>query len=998
MCIYRFLLALICFGCLPAFAKESILSTLHVAKKPGAETGPAIVLVNDKPKHVSEHAFQAWPVMDGENALILALEPKNPTGEYRLRFIDGASRKRRDLGPVPFHSASLLEEKQSNGSWVFVLSSNTGASHSIVIADAKGITGRLEHATDPKLGPATLRYHDQQTNETKMATVASLLGRDMTAIYKYRGSYGQFLPDRTAVVTDGAGNFRAGTWSTDGTNMNVHLNDGVRVQIPRSDLVAVEGVPAETRLVVRLLEPLSSYKAKEGDPVNAVLISPAMVDGRILLPQSCLFEGTITKVHGVGWAIKHETAALTVDFTSVKLPDGEVLKVHTRLEQVENSQEKVNDQGSIEGIRSTGTLGHSAESKVASVASFEPIAYLFTTVTATSVLGFAEPEILYRAGTELAIEVESPVITSRVFPSPVAELAASPSEQSKLEEFVHELPFRTRTQIGNKPSDITNLAFIGSAEALRRAFQAAGWVPTDSLTANSTFETMKSLSGNQAYNKAPMSMLLLDERPPILTLTKTTNTFFSRHHARVFDPLLQFEGSTVLTASSTQDIGIAFSSKQKTFIHVIDEHIDNERSKIVNDLQFTGCVAAAELVPRPWVPTDAYNSTGDRLQTDGAIAVLKLTDCAAPRRSPSENAVPPARFERVTRDTMLTLRNDIWRGNVGYQGYAGIKFVKNYLAHKDELKPDTGSWEKTDLSGATFKGVGAIPENQPAARINPDQARAAEPDPIVIAGREAHRWDPPRYEIGLQGGYIFFPNTRVDAVGIFLTPKDLLTNPNAGPIYGGAFADEVDGGWSAGIYFTANTWKWFSNEFSYNYQRGTYQLAIFNFGAAEDADVFTSKISGLVTRQFDYNLRFNVRPPRSRWRPYLAAGPSLQMIALADAPLSKAPAAFRLGLQNVGALLAAFNFAGHPPLDGGGIFELGLQYGAGISYRVLPRITLNVDFRETWSKNPRFVTNSYSSDYFDVPSLHNYEVDIEHLGPASTFRQDRLTLGVAFTF
>ncbi len=61
-----------------------------------------------------------------------------------------------------------------------------------------------------------------------------------------------------------------------------------------------------------------------------------------------------------------------------------------------------------------------------------------------------------------------------------------------------------------------------------------------------------------------------------------------------------------------------FSSKQKPFIHVIDQYIDNERSKVVNDLEFTGCVQAMELVPRPWAPQDAYNSTGDRLRTDGA--------------------------------------------------------------------------------------------------------------------------------------------------------------------------------------------------------------------------------------------------------------------------------------------------------------------------------------------------------------------------------------------
>ena len=360
--------------------------------------------------------------------------------------------------------------------------------------------------------------------------------------------------------------------------------------------------------------------------------------------------------------------------------------------------------------------------------------------------------------------------------------------------------------------------------------------------------------------------------------------------------------------------------------------------------------------------------------------------------------MPPARLERISRDTMLTLENDIWRGNLGYQGYAGVKFLHNYLAHKDELKPATGAWQKTDLSGARFKGSGLPPDEQPSARLPSNDQQAPPPDASVVAAAEAHRWDAPRYQIGLQGGYIFFPTTRVDGLAVLLTPKDLFTNPNAGPVLGGAFADQVDGAWSVGIYFIANTWKWFSNEFSYNYQRGKYELAVLDFGAADDATAFSSQVVGLATRQFDYNLLFNLRPPRSRWRPYLALGPSLQLIALADTPLRRAPSAFRLGLQNVGALVAAFNFAGDPPLSGGGIFELGLQYGAGIQYRILPRLTLNADFRQTWSRNPRFVTDSYTSEYFDQSSLDNYETTNFHVPPPSSFRQDRITLGFAFTF
>jgi LssY C-terminus len=988
-----------CFLCIRVFAQNTDFRTLRIDKENGEQTGPAVVTVKGKPKRISSGAFQAWLVMDKQNALVIALEPKNPTGPYRLRYIEGESRKRRDLGSVPFTSAKLDQDKLKDGSWIFVLSGEAEGKPEIVVTDINGIRGRILNATDPRIEAANLVYRDNTTGRNRTANLTALMGTDMRAIYRTRnGQYAQFLSDGSAVLSSVNGQFQTGTWSTDGMTMNVVLQNHSHVDLPHVDLTPVDGVPAGSRFIVRLLRPLSSYKAKEGDDVEAVLISPAWIDGKIFIPQGSIFNGTITKARAVGWAIRRETAALTVQFTSVKLPNDQTVQIHTRLEAVENSQEKVNDKGTIQGVRSTGTLGHSAESKIASVAAVDPVAYLFTTVSSTAALGFAEPEILYPAGTELDIRFASPLIVSKVFPPTVPPLAPTPADDEKLLQFVHSLPFRTMTKGTNKPSDLTNLAFIGTRQALRNAFLAAGWVPTDVLTAGSAFRTVKTLAGNQSYNEAPMSVLLLDERPPIFTFTKTTDTFSSRHHVRVFDPALRYDGVTVLTASSTQDIGVAFSSKQKTFIHVIDQYIDNERSKIVNDLEFTGCVASAEYVPRSWVPLDAYNSTGDRLQTDGAIVVLRMTDCANPKKSPTENAVPPARAERIERDTMLTLKNDIWRGNLAYQGYSGIKFVRNYWTHKDELKSDTGAWQKTDVSGSSFKGIGTVPlDEQPSVRVRSDRRQIATPDTSALAAQEAHRWDPPRYEIAIQGGYLHYPAERVDANAILLVPED-FTNPLTTSILGGIFADETFGGWTVGISFTANTWKWFSNQFSYNYQRGKYLLVVGDLGEEGDAFAFESQEVGLVTRQFDYNLLFNLRPPKSRWRPYLAVGPALQLISLADAPLKKAPAAFKVGLQNVGTLLAAFNFAGDPPLEGGGIFQLGLEYGAGIKFRVHPRITLSADFRETWSKNPRFVTDTFTNDYFYGEDFTQYDISRAHEGSASAFLQDRFSGGIAFTF
>jgi len=210
--------------------------------------------------------------------------------------------------------------------------------------------------------------------------------------------------------------------------------------------------------------------------------------------------------------------------------------------------------------------------------------------------------------------------------------------------------------------------------------------------------------------------------------------------------------------------------------------------------------------------------------------------------------------------------------------------------------------------------------------------------------------------------------------------------------------DDVNDGWSAGVSVTLNTWRWVSSEFGYNIQRGKYRLEVFDLPGTLDDDVlYETATSGLVTRQFEYNLLLHARPRESRWRPYVTAGPVLQLIHLTDAPVKRAPAAFRLGMQNIGLLKSAFDFGRTPPLEGGGIFQVGMQYGAGIKFRVHPRFTIRGDFRETWSKNPKFIMDSYTDDssiLLDPP----YEYEVFRAQPFGKFRQQRFTLGFAFTF
>ena len=992
-CVAVLFLPLFCVSILSA--QKVPFPALRVEKKPGAQIGSAVVTVNGKNKILAHRAIQAWPIMENENALVLVASRKKSGGnEYHVRFYEGLTRKYRDLGTMPFAATEMIQAKQRDGSWAFVLTGTFLEKPTIVLAGMSGVNGMLRNASEPKLHEDLLTFLDANGNP-KTLPVGPLMAKDMTGIYEVKAAgsekirYVQFLRTGVAVLIGPDGKFHNAVWRTNGEAMIVTETDGSEVRWPRESLAPVSGVPAGTRLAVRLLQPLASEKTKEGDPVEAVLISPATIDKSIYIPQGTIFSGTVTDIRKLGWGFRREVPGLTIQFRYAKLPDGEVLTVHTRLDRVENARESVNEDGMIKGVRSTGTPAYAAERKIASVATLDPVAYLFTSVSAAAVLGFADPEIRYSAGTEVLIQFEAPVVTSKIYPRTVPEFPSSKEEEEKLFQLVRNLPFRTATKGSNKPSDITNLVFIGPADGLRRAFKAAGWVVVDQLNASSTFLTLKTVGGNHVYNEAPMSTLLLDERPPVLTLTKTTNTFAARHHLRVFDPIMTYDGQMVLTSSSTQDIRVAFSYKQKTFIHVIDEYIDNERSKVVNDLAFTGCVENMDLVPRPWVPLDAYNSTGDRLQTDGAAAVMRISECTNPRTTADTIAERAGGFKRGTRNTMLYIRDDLYRGNLIYTGISGAFWLKNYLAKKDELQPITGAWRTTDLTGTQFKGMGDVPlEQQSSERI---MTRGTEADEVLEQQAKAlaalHRWDPPHYELGLFGGYMRYPTRRNEVVVLLVVP-----DVNTDPTFAAVLADQFDPGWTVGISVTLNSWKWFSNQFNYVYTRGKYE-----FGAAfsePDSQVITGT-TGLVTRQFEYNFIWNFRPPKSRWRPYAAVGPALLLTSLSDSPITKAAGPFKLGLQNVGLLLAAYNFGRKAPLDGGGVFSPGIVYGAGIKYRVHPRITFSLDFRETLSKSPNFLSDSYTKQYFEDV---DYNLQKFRFTTDEKYREQRFTGGIAFTF
>jgi hypothetical protein len=241
-----------------------------------------------------------------------------------------------------------------------------------------------------------------------------------------------------------------------------------------------------------------------------------------------------------------------------------------------------------------------------------------------AVLKPADTEINYGAGVEMTIQLTAALhLRAPGGAGPRARLAPLP-DAAALRRLIAGMPFQTVAQKPPKPSDPTNLILIGSRENLQQSFTDAGWSAANPLSRKAKYETLTALGEDRGYNEAPVSVLLLDGKPPVLVFEKLNDTFARRHHLRIWLSAETFLGQPVWEVAATHDIGISFSEANRTFIHRVDGHIDQERSKVANDLIFTGRVRSEMPVERASVPRSFQNATGDELQTDGRIDVLWL--------------------------------------------------------------------------------------------------------------------------------------------------------------------------------------------------------------------------------------------------------------------------------------------------------------------------------------------------------------------------------------
>jgi len=384
-------------------------------------------------------------------------------------------------------------------------------------------------------------------------------------------------------------------------------------------LASAAEIPAGTEVQIRLTSAINTATAKVSQQFDAVIIAPVVAGGRIAIAAGVRVTGHIKELTQ---AVKpEEQTIVALSFDRLVDASGKQANLAARLTSVDNARESLDAAGRILGIVAAQTGSGRLDQGINKVAQKYPgLADLLGSVK-QSVVKEADPNIDYEPGVEMTIELTQPL---RWMGDATASRVTGIEPQETLSRLVVRQPFRTTAENPPRPSDVTNLMFIGTQAEIERAFREAGWSSAEQLNAKSKLETFRAMTEMRGYKEGPMSILILDGRPPDLVFQKTNNTYNARHHLRIWHRPGRFNGKEVWVCAATHDIGIDYSEENHTFIHKVDTLIDRERAKVVNDLLFTGLVRGLSLIERPDVPKNLFNATGDALETDGMMAALSF--------------------------------------------------------------------------------------------------------------------------------------------------------------------------------------------------------------------------------------------------------------------------------------------------------------------------------------------------------------------------------------
>jgi hypothetical protein len=453
--------------------------------------------------------------------------------------------------------------------------------------------------------------------------------------------------------------------------------------------LTIRPLPEGTRLHIRLKTTVGSYASLPGSAVSAVLIAPVTVNGETVLEAGSTLSGRVKAITRVGFGVRHETAGLELEFNEITPLDGDAMPISTRVTEVDNGRERVTQNGSIQGVRSTGSLCYRVSGYIRTALQWEVHAELVDWVIRSFVIELPEPEIYYRPGVELTLAFTQPLSRDAPFNLQPPARPLTDDQREELTRDAAAMPYRTQAPKSGRASDVTNVMFIGSHDQISVAFAAAGWTQAGPSSFRRRIHWIRAVGELRGDAAAPMSRLLLNGAEADMSWEKGLNDVSKRHHIRVWREDTTWGGQQVWVGAATRDIDFEYMRRGSKLSHKIQEDVDQERDKVAYDLAFTSCGKLLDWTDRADFPRFASNATGDPIVTDGRMVVVKLNDCEAPRLSTeSVDSAPLAehgdKWQRFARREVLSARNGLLRSNPYWRGYEASRWIAEWIRRRKQ--------------------------------------------------------------------------------------------------------------------------------------------------------------------------------------------------------------------------------------------------------------------------------------------------------------------------
>jgi len=189
------------------------------------------------------------------------------------------------------------------------------------------------------------------------------------------------------------------------------------------------------------------------------------------------------------------------------------------------------------------------------------------------------------------------------------------------------LPRRVADKDGN-PGDMVNFLILGSEDAMKNVFTAAGWVKVDADVRGTVLHGILESISKESYLTMPMSPLYLFGRSQDFgwAHAEPIKVVASRNHLRIWKAPFEVDGRTLWVGAATHDIGFERDERNDGVTHKIDPDIDLERDYVEKTLISTGLVSEVTHVLPAEALKEARTATGGSFHSDGRVLVLKLND------------------------------------------------------------------------------------------------------------------------------------------------------------------------------------------------------------------------------------------------------------------------------------------------------------------------------------------------------------------------------------